>query len=137
MSSDSSTSTSSSTSSSVPSVGSRVLDPTIPYQSYSFSTISVHNTYLTCWLILDGFVFDVTNFLFSHPGGALVLMDRAGQDASDVFQSAAHSWNARRTLKDYLIGEVENFKEHKILPWASEKEQKNSEHAFVRVEREI
>jgi len=35
-----------------------------------------------CWIVLHGKVYDVTSWLNKHPGGAKLLLDHAGEDAS-------------------------------------------------------
>ena len=47
-----------------------------------------------------------TAFLDDHPGGEEVLMDRAGDDATEDFEDVGHSNDARRTLEKYEIGEL-------------------------------
>ena len=41
-----------------------------------------------------------------HPGGAEVLLDSAGTDATDQFEDIGHSNDARDTLKKFIIGEL-------------------------------
>jgi cytochrome b involved in lipid metabolism len=38
-------------------------------KSYSFDDLKAHTTYDSCWLLLEGKVYDVTKFLDEHPGG--------------------------------------------------------------------
>ena len=56
--------------------------------SYSLSTSSLvakHNSPDSCWVILYGNVYDVTEFLPSHPGGSRIILQLAGRDATDDF----------------------------------------------------
>lgn len=39
------------------------------------------------WLIIDGDVFNLTDFLDDHPGGRDYIIDNAGGDASYLFKS--------------------------------------------------
>lgn len=50
--------------------------------------LALHRVRHSCWLAVDGVVFDVSKFLDQHPGGADLLMQQAGRDASDAFHSA-------------------------------------------------
>jgi stearoyl-CoA desaturase (Delta-9 desaturase) len=43
------------------------------------------------WLVVDGRVYDVTDFLDLHPGGRDALLSHAGTDASALFQYAARA----------------------------------------------
>jgi cytochrome b involved in lipid metabolism len=49
-------------------------------------------------------VYDVTNYLDDHPGGAEVMLDLAGKDADEFFEDIGHSNDARAELKKHLIG---------------------------------
>merc|ERR1719265_2588100 len=47
--------------------------------------VAKHNTKGDCWVVLNGEVLDVTNFLKDHPGGELAIMTFAGKDATEEF----------------------------------------------------
>ena len=49
-------------------------------------------------------IYDVSNYLDDHPGGAEVMLDLAGQNADEFFEDIGHSQDARNELKKYLIG---------------------------------
>ena len=51
-------------------------------------------------------VYDVTKYLEDHPGGEEVLMDRAGQDATEDFEDVGHSNEARKMLEKFEKGEL-------------------------------
>ena len=44
-----------------------------------------HNTPDSCWVILYGDVYDVTEFLPSHPGGSKIILSLAGRDATEEY----------------------------------------------------
>lgn len=44
-----------------------------------------HTTPESCWVVLYGNVYDVTEFLPSHPGGSKVILQLAGQDATEEY----------------------------------------------------
>lgn len=48
-------------------------------------TVAKHNTAESCWVILYGAVYDVTDFLSEHPGGAKVILQLAGTDATEEY----------------------------------------------------
>ena len=49
-------------------------------------------------------VYNVTDYLDDHPGGAEVLLDVGGQDADEFFEDIGHSKDARDELKKILVG---------------------------------
>lgn len=68
-------------------------------------------------------VYDVTQYLDDHPGGAEVLMDVAGGDADEFFEDIGHSGDARNELKRLLVGELKLTAEE-IAAIEAEAEQK-------------
>ena len=44
-----------------------------------------HNTKTDCWVVVNGVVLDVTQFMHEHPGGSQVIMLYAGKDATEEF----------------------------------------------------
>ncbi|KAF2738944.1 hypothetical protein EJ04DRAFT_509116 [Polyplosphaeria fusca] len=48
--------------------------------------VTKHNSRKSCWIVLDSKVYDMTDFLGNHPGGAAVLMKQAGSDATTEFK---------------------------------------------------
>lgn len=49
--------------------------------------------------MIDGRVYDVTDFSNDHPGGPAVLNAKAGDDATLGFRDANHSKSAQEQLK--------------------------------------
>mmetsp|Transcript_44684 Transcript_44684/g.103258 ORF Transcript_44684/g.103258 Transcript_44684/m.103258 type:complete len:1213 (-) Transcript_44684:53-3691(-) len=73
---------------------------------YTSEEIAKHGSAQSLWLTVDGSVYDVTRFQAKHPGGAAVLRQLAGKDAS-VAMKAAHQTNRPRELmKEFVIGSV-------------------------------
>nr|AAX22051.1 delta-6-fatty acid desaturase [Rhizopus stolonifer]AAX22052.1 delta-6-fatty acid desaturase [Rhizopus stolonifer] len=58
------------------------------------------------FIIIDKKVYDVTEFIEDHPGGAQVLLTHVGKDASDVFH-AMHPESAYEVLNNYFVGDVQ------------------------------
>jgi len=65
-----------------------------------------------CWLLIDGYVYDVTTFIGQklHPGGSKIISQYFGQDVSDIFHNGEstkqhkHTPAALNLLKTYCIG---------------------------------
>merc|ERR1712107_507431 len=53
----------------------------------SMDEIAKHNMPDDCWIVIHGIVLDITRFLSDHPGGQRVLLEKAGKDATKVFDA--------------------------------------------------
>jgi len=71
---------------------------------YSSQQVSQHNSSSSCWMIVNGKVYDVTSYIASHPGGSS-MVNYCGQDATSVFASI-HNQAGYNALASYLIGDV-------------------------------
>jgi cytochrome b involved in lipid metabolism len=40
--------------------------------------VAKHSNKKSCWIVLDSHVYDVTQFLHAHPGGAPIILKSAG-----------------------------------------------------------
>lgn len=49
----------------------------------------------------------MTEFLDHHPGGFTPILEQAGEDCTEIFESIFHSRLARNELKQYLIGRLQ------------------------------
>ncbi|SMQ55677.1 unnamed protein product [Zymoseptoria tritici ST99CH_3D7] len=56
----------------------------------SVDEISKHNTPEDCWIVVDGNVWDMTEFAPEHPGAPQIIWKHAGRDASTSY-NAIHS----------------------------------------------
>ncbi|KAI9732623.1 MAG: Cytochrome b2, mitochondrial precursor [Cirrosporium novae-zelandiae] len=76
--------------------------------------IAKHNSRDSCWVIIHGKAYDVTEFLPEHPGGPKIILKYAGKDATEEFDPI----HPPDTLDKYLdkskhLGEVDmNTVEH-------------------------
>ena len=75
-----------------------------PTTQYTPDQIATHNTETDCWLQIHDKVYDVTRYLDTHPGGAEVILDTAGGNATDMFEDIGHSKGARRQLDKFQVG---------------------------------
>ena len=80
---------------------------------FTSDEVSMHDTAEDCWVIHDDFVYNVTDFIEKHPGGAELILNYAGKDISDLFDDVnfhKHSSAAHNMLRDYRVGKLKNFK---------------------------
>ncbi|ODQ66560.1 FMN-dependent dehydrogenase [Nadsonia fulvescens var. elongata DSM 6958] len=50
------------------------------------SEVAKHNSTESCWVIIHGKAYDVTDFLSQHPGGSKIILKFAGKDATKKFE---------------------------------------------------
>lgn len=81
---------------------------------YTYEEIKKHDNINDSWIIIDGEVFDVTNFMKHHTGGKMPAYF-SGIDATNIFE-AVHPPHVRQILKSksfrdkYYKGTVKNYK---------------------------
>lgn len=68
--------------------------------------------FLTGRISLTISVFDITEYLRDHPGGAEVLVEVAGQDATAEYEDVGHSEDAREIMQPYLIGTLKDAQQY-------------------------
>ncbi|KAJ5974248.1 acyl-CoA desaturase [Penicillium waksmanii] len=61
-----------------------------------------------CLVSISGRVYDITTFLFDHPGGQETLQKAIGIEATDVFNSIDHSSYALSILSSLHIGMIDS-----------------------------
>ena len=71
------------------------------------SEVKKHNSKDSAWVVLHGYIYDLTKFLQDHPGGDQVILDWAGKDATK-FWSAIHKkdWIKEYTKPEWCLGPV-------------------------------
>ena len=76
------------------------------------ATVSAHSSSSDCWIIISGNVYAVSGYLNSHPGGAGVIANYCGRDASNAFATkdrnpgSSHSSFAVSQLSGLLVGRI-------------------------------
>jgi len=75
---------------------------------YTWEEIASHNTAESCWIVVNGKVYDVTSYIDRHPAGAQTILDYCGKDATQAF-ARYHSASAWQLLEQYFIGYVEGY----------------------------
>jgi cytochrome b involved in lipid metabolism len=78
---------------------------TIAKTGFTAAEVAEHSTADDCWLILDGKVYEVTEFIPSHPGGKAILKG-CGKDATQMF--AGHPESAKAMKEKYYIGDLKS-----------------------------
>ncbi|KAK5959478.1 Cyb5p PWA37_003437 [Arxiozyma heterogenica] len=74
---------------------------------YTYEEVAKHNKVEDAWIVIDGKVYDITNFLDEHPGGEEIIFENAGGDATESFLDIGHSDDAMKILKGKYIGDMD------------------------------
>jgi len=70
----------------------------------SADELKEHDQPQSCWMAINGRVFDITSWLRDHPGGPNILLKSSGKDATDAFKQY-HSLSILETLpRSSIIG---------------------------------
>lgn len=110
------------------------------YRIISREEVLRHNTNEDCWLIIYNKVYNITPFLLKHPGGADLLLSRAGEDATSFFMTK-HSQDVKvvKMLKDYEIGVLPEYQQipESVFdePFIKELLEKISENNLFRIDK--
>ncbi|CAO3675041.1 unnamed protein product [Umbelopsis vinacea] len=75
-------------------------------QTFTAAEVAKHNTDKDAWVIVEGKVYNVTEFLSEHPGGKKILLKSSGKDATTQFQSFHNDAVLESVAKPFLIGVV-------------------------------
>lgn len=77
---------------------------------YTIEEVAKHNTPSSLWVIMNRKVYDVTAFHKRHPGGAAVLLQMGGKDATAAAAAAHKSPLPANLMWEFCIGHVVRFK---------------------------
>ena len=70
--------------------------------------VKKHNSASDCWSIIDGVVYDLTNWVDSHPGGSSRITAICGKDGTSNFLGQHNNSNsAKSRLKGFELGKLE------------------------------
>jgi hypothetical protein len=72
---------------------------------YTMTQVRANNTAANCWAVIDDSVYDLTNWIKSHPGGSGAIVGLCGTDGSAAF-SIKHGNQSRPAaqLNSYRLG---------------------------------
>ncbi len=79
--------------------------PTRTIAGYTMAQVKVNNSAKSCWTVIDGFVYNLTSWISSHPGGAGAILFLCGTDGTNAFK-AQHEQQARPAVRldSYKLG---------------------------------
>jgi hypothetical protein len=79
--------------------------PTPTIAGYTMAQVKANNSAKSCWTVVDGFVYNLTSWISSHPGGAGAILFLCGTDGTNAFK-AQHENQARPAVRldSYKLG---------------------------------
>lgn len=75
---------------------------------YTIKDVAQHKAKDDTWIVIHGKVYNITDYIQDHPGGAEALMEVAGEDATTAYEDVGHSEDAREIMNPYLVGVVKD-----------------------------
>lgn len=77
--------------------------------TFTRDDVELHATSNDCYVTVGDNVYDVTDFIESHPGGPELVLEHAGKDITSILKdevSHRHSESAYEMLEEFLVGFV-------------------------------
>merc|ERR1712136_679004 len=85
---------------------------------YTMEEVAKHNKKGDVWVVLNGRVLNVSNFLLQHPGGELAILTFAGKDATAEFDMIPPPDVIEKYAPDAVIGAIGTGGESASVPAA-------------------
>eukprot|EP00347_Sterkiella_histriomuscorum_P007364 403349226 len=82
---------------------------TNPLNQIKFAEVMKHSKVDDCWTVVNGFVYDITKILKSHPGGFSQVFQASGKKADKFFQEGHFAVDSRHFLQHYEIGYCDDY----------------------------
>jgi cytochrome b involved in lipid metabolism len=74
-------------------------------KTYTMEEVAKHNSKESCWTVIRGEVYDLTNWIDKHPGGADKILKICGKDGTDLFiKQHGGREKPEKILEDFEIG---------------------------------
>lgn len=75
----------------------------------TLSLVAENDSASSCWVVIDGMVYDLTAWIAQHPGGSGAILRLCGGDGTDQF-SGKHGGQAApaSALREYALGQLQD-----------------------------
>lgn len=82
-------------------------DATNSAQAYTMTQVAAHDDASSCWTVINGKVYDLTDWITKHPGGQQAITQLCGADGSALF-NGQHGGAPQQeaVLASFQIGEL-------------------------------
>ncbi len=79
--------------------------PTATEVGYTVEQVRANNSAASCWTIIDGSVYNLTQWINAHPGGPGVIRSLCGVDGTASFKAQHENQRSpAQRLSSYLLG---------------------------------
>ena len=77
-------------------------------KTYSIDEVAKHAIESDCWIVINNNVYDTTNYLVIHPGGASAISPYCGGDATTAYEGMRKHISSRAVadLASIIIGTI-------------------------------
>ena len=86
------------------------VDGEVELPAYTLADVAKHDTLDSCWMAIEGRVYDFTDYIPEHPTPARILEVWCGREATEGMRTKGigrdHSPAAWAMMRPYLIGEL-------------------------------
>lgn len=73
--------------------------------SYTMADVALHANAESCWSVVRGEVYDLTNWIGKHPGGERAILGLCGKDGTSAFEGQHGGSNRpESTLASFKLG---------------------------------
>jgi cytochrome b involved in lipid metabolism len=73
--------------------------------SYTLAEVAQNNSRSSCWTVINGFVYNITDYIKRHPGGEAAISKICGVDGTSIFNNMHGGASAQAIiLSTYKIG---------------------------------
>ena len=66
--------------------------------TYTMAQVKLNNSAKSCWSVIDNYVYDLTKWINSHPGGANAILSLCGVDGTKAF-AAQHENQSKPAVR--------------------------------------
>jgi cytochrome b involved in lipid metabolism len=74
-------------------------------KTYTMEEVAKHNSKESCWTVIRGEVYDLTNWIDKHPGGADKILKICGKDGTNLFvKQHGGKEKPEKILENFEIG---------------------------------
>jgi hypothetical protein len=61
--------------------------PTVTTAGYTMAQVKANNSAKSCWTVIDNYVYNLTNWISTHPGGSGAILFLCGTDGTNAFKA--------------------------------------------------